>query len=456
MKKILSIVLKKITPTKKEIILEQKMVEKIRKKLLKIKGKHSYLEWCGSSARGTHLCKDRDLDLFIMFNKELSEEELEKEGLKTAKKLFKGSKWEKAYSQHPYLRGEIDGFEIEIVPSYIVKSGAEKKSAVDRTPLHNKFLLEKMSENQKKDARLLKQFLKGIGAYGADLKNCSLPGYGVELLVLYYSSFKKAIKGISEMKPGHIINITKKINEEEIKNIFKNQKFPLIIIDPVDEKRNVASALSEEQFQRMIHASKKFLKNPNIKFFFPKKIIPLPIKKIKELLEQRELIAVKMPFLENELPDIFWGQLRREEKKLKTQLEENDFKVTRSTTWSNEKEVFILFELETLTLQKSKKIFGPKASDEENSKKFLDKKRKIISGPRIEDERLILEIEREYTKAKIFLEKEIKKETKTEKKTIKKSLKKAIVLEEKEILKEYKKDFAKYLTQYLIGKERFE
>jgi hypothetical protein len=30
------------------------------------------------------------------------------------------------------------------------------------------------------------------------------------------------------------------------------------------------------------------------------------------------------------------------------------------------------------------------------------------------------------------------------------------VLEEKEILKEYKKDFAKYLTQYLIGKERFE
>ena len=146
-----------------------------------------------------------------------------------------------------------------------------------------------------------------------------------------------------------------------------------------------------------------------------------------------------MPFLKSELPDIFWGQLRREEKKLKNQLEENDFKVTRSTTWSNEKDVFMLFELETLTLQKSKKIFGPRASDEENSKKFLEKKRKIISGPRIENERLVLETEREYTNAKEFLEKEIKKEAIIEQKTIRKSLKKAKVLGEKELLKEYKK-----------------
>lgn len=456
MKKMLSKVLKKITPTKKEIQLEQELVAQIRKKLSRIKGNHSHLDWCGSSARGTHLHKDKDLDLFLMYKKELSEEELEKEGLTTAKKLFRGFKWEKAYSQHPYIRGIINGFKVEIIPSYLITNANEKKSTVDRTPLHNKFLLEKMSEEQKKDTRLLKQFLKGVGAYGADLKNCALPGYGVELLILHYGSFKKAIEGISEMKPGHIIKFTDKINEEGIKNILKNQNNPLIIIDPVDDKRNVASALNEEQFQRMIHASKEFLKKPNIKFFFPKKIKPLPLKKIKQYLDQKEIIAVKMPFLKSELPDIFWGQLRREEKKLKNQLEENDFKVTRSTTWSNEKDVFMLFELETLTLQKSKKIFGPRASDEENSKKFLEKKRKIISGPRIENERLVLETEREYTNAKEFLEKEIKKEAKIEQKTIRKSLKKAKVLGEKELLKEYKKDFAKYLTQYLIGKERFE
>lgn len=453
MNKILSTVSKKITPSKKEITEEKKIVEKLRKKLSKIKGKHSHLEWCGSSARGTHLCKDKDLDLFIMFDKNLSEEELENEGLKTAKKLFKGSKWEKAYSQHPYIRGKIKGFDVEIIPSYIVTKGSEKKSAVDRTPFHNKLLLAKMNEQKKRDARILKQFLKGIDAYGADLKNCSLPGYGVELLILYYGSFENAIKGISEMNPGHIISFN---NQEEAKKLFKDQKYPLIIIDPVDEKRNVASALNEEQFQRMVFASKKFLDNPKIYFFFPKKIKALSKKEIKKRLNQRELIIIKMPFPKKELPDLIWGQLRREERKLKNRLEENDFKITREKLWSDEKKVFIIFELETLTLQKSKKILGPKASDEENSKKFLEKKRKIISGPRIEKERLVLEIEREYTSAEKFLKDEIKNEIKSENKSIKKSLKKAKVLNEKKILKEYKKEFAIILTKYLIGKESFE
>ena len=38
-----------------------------------------------------------------------------------------------------------------------------------------------------------------------------------KLLILHYGSFKKAIEGISEMKPGHIIKFTDKINEEGIK-----------------------------------------------------------------------------------------------------------------------------------------------------------------------------------------------------------------------------------------------
>lgn len=454
MEKILSIVLKKITPSKKEIKSEEDIVREIRQKLSKIKGKHSHIEWCGSSARGTHLCGDRDLDLFIMFDKKLSEEELEKEGLSTAKKLFKGSKWEKAYSQHPYIRGEIKGFEIELVPSYIVESGAEKKSAVDRTPFHNKFLLERMTEKQKSDARLLKQFLKGIGVYGADLKNCALPGYAAELLVLYYNTFEKTIQAISEMKHGKIIDFFK--HEEKAKQLFKGFDYPLIIIDPVDENRNVASALSKDQFERMVLASNLFLKNPKKEFFFPKLIKAIPKEKVKKMLSKKELIAVKMPFPTKELADLVWGQLRRELKKLKNQLTENDFKVLQANLWSDEKEVYFIFELENLTLQKAKKIFGPPASDTENSKKFLEKKREVISGPRVEGGRLVLEVEREHTDAKKFLIQEIKKETKSETKSIKYGLKYAKVLSEKEVLKNYKGEFAKYFTHYLKGKEIFE
>lgn len=126
--KIYDKVLKKIVPTKKELQDEKKLFIEINDKIKKMSGKHSYLEWCGSSARNTNLRNDQDLDLFLMFNKELTEKELEKEGLRIGKNIFKGHDWEKAYSQHPYIRGTIKGFDVEIVPGYIVKSGAEKKA----------------------------------------------------------------------------------------------------------------------------------------------------------------------------------------------------------------------------------------------------------------------------------------------------------------------------------------
>jgi len=67
MKALYKKILEKITPSKQELLAEKKQVEEIKKKVKKIEGKHSHIEWCGSSARGTHLKGDRDLDLFLMF-----------------------------------------------------------------------------------------------------------------------------------------------------------------------------------------------------------------------------------------------------------------------------------------------------------------------------------------------------------------------------------------------------
>ncbi len=450
MKKVFEKVLERITPTKKELNEEKQLVEEIRKKLKNINGTHSHLEWCGSSARGTHLHGDRDLDLFLMFDKKLTEKQLEKEGLRIAKKIFKGHKWELAYSQHPYVRGVINSFDVEIVPSYIVKKGCEKKSAVDRTPFHNKYLLKRFNAKQKQEVRLLKQFFKGIGAYGADLKNNSLPGYGIELLVLKYGTFEKAIKGISKWKKGEII---------EFGNIEKSvKKFeePLVLIDPVDENRNVASALNEEQFNRIIFASQLFLKKPSEKFFFHEKKKIWEKERVKKMLSKKELLAIKGDFPQKVLSDLMWGQLKRFEKKIGTHLKENDFVVTRTKLWSNEKEVFFIIELENIILQKSKKIIGPKTGDVENVKRFLGKKRKILSGPRVEKGRIVLEVERKQTSAIKVLEEFLKENKKTEKDDLKLMLKKGKVLGEKELLEEHKGDFAEFFSLYLEGKEVFE
>jgi tRNA nucleotidyltransferase (CCA-adding enzyme) len=452
MKKLYKKVLKQITPTKKEKNLEKKIFKEIEEKIMKIKGRHSCVNWCGSSARDTHLRNDRDLDLFIMFDTELSEKELEKKGLKIGKMVFKGQKWEKAYSQHPYIRGIYKGFDVEIVPSYKVNSGTEIKSAVDRTPFHNKYILNKIKEKQKQEVRLLKQFMKGIDAYGADLKNCSMPGYALELLIIHYETFENAIKEISKWNKGKIIlfeNAKEKHAEQ-----FKGA--PLIIIDPVDAHRNVASALSNEQFQRLVYAAKRFLGNPNEKFFFKEKTKKLTKKELKNELEKRELIAIKSIFPKKILPDLFWGQLRRFLKKSETHLKEHDFIVERSHLWSDEKEIVFIFTLREKNLQKIKTITGPHATDKENSKKFLDKKRKIVAGPYIKDGRITIDIERKETQSKKVLENFLKKMQKQEKEALQIFCKKAKVLDEKEIIKHYQGEFAEYLTRYIKGKEIFE
>jgi len=447
-------VLAKITPSKKELLAEKKLVEEIRAKIAKIEGKHSHLEWCGSSARGTHLAGDKDLDLFIMFDKQLPESELEVEGLRIAKSIFRGHTWEMAYSQHPYIRGVIKGFEVEIVPSYIVSNGSEKQSAVDRTPFHNKYLLEKYKNGQREDARLLKQFLKGINAYGADLKNCALPGYGVELLIIEYGNFENAVKAISKMKLGHILDFES--GKERAKELFKDNNYPLIIIDPVDANRNVASALSLTQFERMVFAAQLFLKNPHEKFFFQKATRTMNKEKVKQMLTKKEMLAIVGNFPKKMLPDIIWGQLRRFEKKCCTYLHEKDFLVLRSELWSNEKKVILLLELETLILQKAKRVIGPMASDSENCKRFLEKKRKILSGPRVENGRIVIEIEREETNSRKVLAEFIKAEKKDDKKAIQIMLSRSKILSEANIIAEYKGEFAQMLSNYLEGKEIFE
>jgi len=451
MKPLYKKVLDRITPSKKELFAEKKLVEEIRKKLSKIEGKHSHLEWCGSSARGTHLLGDKDLDLFLMFEKSLPANELEGEGLRIAKQIFGENKWELAYSQHPYVRGEINDFEVEIVPSYIVAKGSEKQSAVDRTPFHNKYLLKKMKVKQRQEVRLLKQFLKGIHAYGADLKNQALPGYGVELLILKYGNFDKAIKAISKWGEKEVILFEKR--ERKAESEFIN---PLIIIDPVDENRNVASALSVEQYNKMKLAAKKFIEKPSEKFFFEFEIIIWSKEKIIKELKKREFLAIQADFPKNTLSDLVWGQLRRYLRKAANALEEKDFMVKKTNLWSDEDKVFFLYELNALTLPKIKKVFGPPATDTLNADKFLTKKRKLISKPKIEKGRIVIEIEREEVSAQKALLQFVNTCKKEEKEGIRECLKNAEVLTENDILKHYKGHFAEHLTKYLEGKETFE
>ena len=143
-----------------------------------------------------------------------------------------------------------------------------------------------------------------------------------------------------------------------------------------------------------------------------------------------------------------------------TQLKQREFDVLRSDSWTDEKKIVaLIYELKELVLPKTMERIGPFADDLENQKRFLAAhKGKIISGPRIEKGRWVIETRREFIDVKKLLCAVAKELAKKDKKDIKSAVKSGCsVLERKGIAALYGKntEFQRFLTRYLKGKEEF-
>ena len=205
----------------------------------------------GSIAKGTFL-EGTDIDIFLVFQKGT---DLKKEGLNVARKILPNGK--ELYAQHPYLRGEIEGIGIDLVPCFAIDNSTESISAVDRTPFHTDWVISNIS-GLENEVRLTKQYLKAIGAYGANSAIGGFSGYLVEILCIKYGGFLNLVKEISQWRPPIIINRIKEAPDS-----------PIMICDPVDDKRNVAAGVTLKGLGTAILASKSFIDKPSMNFFFP-------------------------------------------------------------------------------------------------------------------------------------------------------------------------------------------
>ncbi len=299
--------------------------------------------------------------------------------------------------------------------------------------------------------------MKGIKAYGADIKASSVPGYVVELLVLNYGSFMNSLKAIASWKQGQVVDLEKHYDEKEARKRFEGA--PLIVIDPVDKNRNVAAALSLNQFSRIVAAARAFLRSPSEKFFFRRREKPWSVARLKKMLQKKELVAVKLGYPKEALPDVVWGQIQRLARKIEKQLLLNEFRAMRSEAWTDEKSVIVMvFEVESTVLQKTTKKIGPFVTDEKNSRAFLEKHKRIIAGPRIEQGRWVIEVPRKYTRIENLLRDFLRKEKGVEKRLLRKAINKLCrVLQEKDLIGLFKqnREFAEFLSGYLRGDEEF-
>ncbi|MGA2573590.1 MAG: CCA tRNA nucleotidyltransferase [Candidatus Methanomethylicaceae archaeon] len=401
----------RVSPKSEDYTEMRKVLRKVSARIRKeaeARGLKIKVEAVGSIAKDTWIRSDKDIDIFIIFADGTEKEKAKEQGLEVAK-AASGSSWRLGYAEHPYVEAEVDGYTLDIVPSVMMKEGEKPLTSVDRTPLHTTFINKNLDSMLKKDVRVLKQFMKGIGVYGAELKVGGFSGYLCELLILNYSGFEKAVKAISEWGEKTAIDYSKHY-KGKAGEVFDTQ---LVVIDPVDRRRNAAAAVSQKSYSNLIVAAKFFLKKPSTEFFFPSPK-HLGFNAISKSLEARgaSVIGVVLgcPPLAS---DVLWGELNRSLLRIVGLLEESGFRVNESATWSDEKKTVIFFvEVLGRTIGPARIHEGPKVTFSAEAERFVGKyvkDRRVLAGPYVKDGRWCVELRREERDAKNLLEKHFAK-----------------------------------------------
>jgi tRNA nucleotidyltransferase (CCA-adding enzyme) len=176
------------------------------------------------------------------------------------------------------------------------------------------------------------------------------------------------------------------------------------VIDPVDPGRNVAAALSPENFIRFVKACRDFTRKPSTEFFFRRPPKPIVSQIDSDLTERRtRLMGFSCP-APKIIEDVLWPQLRRTARRVRDILEDNDFDVHAYDVWSDGKSCVFFYEMEVSELPRIRKLGGPSLFDEANSASFL-KKYSPLGRVWVDGESWTAEVRRAFTDASELLKK---------------------------------------------------
>jgi len=363
----------------------------------------------GSAARNTWLAGDHDLDIFLGIPSDAD--------LSSAMEIARlvAPDHEEKYAEHPYVHARVDGFEVDLVPCYLVPDASSLKSSVDRTPFHTEYVARRIV-GLEDDVLLLKQFMKGIEVYGSELKVGGFSGYLAELLVLFFGSFQRVLQAASSWKPGELLDLINcKVNgscdrrSQHLEGLGKEgHEEPLVVVDPVDPRRNVAAALTLDRMLQFSAASRCFLAEPSLDFFFPDPVAPLSDDELAAQINERKSLLILVDFQAPAVvEDVLFPQLRKAEESVKALLERYGFRMLRSDVVSYRDRAAILIEMEVWELSRVCRRCGPPVWEAAHQSRFLAAHPLPLSGPYIADGRSLVETARKFTRAEDLLAAEI-------------------------------------------------
>ena len=351
--------------------------------------------YVGSFSKGTYL-SNPDLDLFLMFPETTPKEEIVRIGLEMGEKLIDGKRM---YAEHPYTTGAFQGVEVDMVPCYHITTTEKLLTPVDRSPFHTDYVLSRVDEHMCDEIRLMKRFMKGIGTYGAEPNTRGFSGYMCELITIHYGGFIDAIIAAAEWKEGVTIVLEKR---------GPPMMSPMVLYDPVDPRRNVASAVHLDTLAEFIVACRNYLKNPTKEYFFPNKRMPLPVDEIRKRTEVHGTRLITVTFdrpMINE--DNLHSQEWRTQNAIAKKLDAFSFNVLRAVHTMDDKKISIVFELERDTLSKTYKHIGPPVWVKSSESFLMKWKDGRYGDPFIEEGHWTVIAERQYFTAAEMLKDEI-------------------------------------------------
>jgi len=203
----------------------------------------------GSVAKGTNLAGDHDIDVFVRFPSSTDNTLLSDILEPALKAVFPDV--QRVHGSRDYFHILLPEGTLEVVPVLDVSTWSEASNVTDMSPLHVAYVRTHIEKRPwlAGEIRLTKQFLKSAKAYGAESYIGGFSGHVVDLLIISYGSFHGLLEAASSQWNKKIVldpegQLVDPLGEL---NASKTQA-PLVIVDPVQQDRNSAAALTREKF----------------------------------------------------------------------------------------------------------------------------------------------------------------------------------------------------------------
>lgn len=392
-------VLKKITPSDSHLRHAQNFINKLNRDLIK----HNLLARAmlgGSTAKGTNLKGDHDIDVFVRFK------DVYKESLSDLlEKVLPNA--DRVHGSRDYFHIKKHGLLFEIVPVLAITSANQAKNTTDASPLHVAYILSHLRKNPKLagEIRLAKQFCKATKVYGAESYIQGFSGHVLDILIIYYGSFQKLLQKASTWPDTVVLDPQKHHKNPKFSINAAKQLGPMLLIDPIQPKRNAAAALSREKFERFKEAAIAYLEKPALKFFNIKPLTTARIKKEHKKIGEGNLFIVSSQSLQGK-DDTVATKLLKCHQHLEKALRKNDFTLL-DHGWEYQKgKALGYFVTKQARLSKTHEVKGPPTKVRKDANRFKKKHQKT----RVKDGKLYATIKRKYTTPLQVLKAEIKSE----------------------------------------------